>query len=121
MSVGEDPRTGSDADSDDVFARAQWLLDHPEEGKRLVGEMLQRQGEALKQKRIGDARALFAALCRDAQQTEQLTEEQTVSPTCLVLAGHDDRTGKHLRFVLHFPPEESTDQEPAGRREGEGE
>ena len=88
------------------MARAQWLLDHPEEGERLVGEMLKRQGEAVKSKRIEDARALFAALCSDAQMTGQLSEGQAVNLNRLVLSGHDDRTGGEVRFVLHFPPEE---------------
>ncbi|MDD5041483.1 MAG: hypothetical protein PHX87_05385 [Candidatus Peribacteraceae bacterium] len=98
---------------EDVFTRAQWLLDHPEEGERLVGEMLTRQAEALKRQRIADARALFAALCRDAQSAGQLTEQQTVDPTCLVLVGHDNRTRKQIRFTLSFPLEEDERQNPS--------
>ncbi|MDD5103816.1 MAG: hypothetical protein PHX93_05470 [Candidatus Peribacteraceae bacterium] len=101
--------------AEDVFARAQWLLDHPEEGERLVGEMLARQGEAVKRQRIQEARALFASLCEEAQAAGQLPVELAVDPTRLEITGHDQRTGKALRFVLSFPPEQREAQQDSSR------
>jgi len=109
MSNGGSETTG--VQGEDVFARAQWLLDHPEEGERLVGEMLARQGEAVKRQRIQDAQTLFAALCRDAQAAGQLQEGQDIIPNRLDLIGSDNRTGKAVRFILSFPPEEQGDQQ----------
>jgi len=114
MSVGEGSSTGISVDG--VWKRAQWLLDHPEEGERLVGEMLERQGETTKQERIDALRSLFAALCKDAQCAGALSDRQSVDPTCFTLTGRDERTGAGIIFTIRFPIEDKT-QVPAGTSE----
>ena len=98
MSVGENHPTPDEMAA--TVARAQWLLDHPEEAQQLVGHMLERQAAEIKRQRFESVRALFETLCKDARDGGQLSEQQQVDPTWLSLCGCDTRTGKAIRFTL---------------------
>ncbi|MDD5470048.1 MAG: hypothetical protein PHO92_04610 [Candidatus Peribacteraceae bacterium] len=93
--------TDSQTAESDVFARAQWLLDHPEEAQKMLGESLERSAREAIHARGAALHEQYEALCRTAVESGSVPAAQVAQhPTRLEIIGTDERTGQQTRFVV---------------------